>query len=154
MNENILQIIASLKIIWIAVFSYFYGEGGIQNKWIRRFIAAVWFALGIYGFSMWEGNLHLLKFLSPALLIGALHMGYGGDKTLIKFEKRALYGFLIGLSSLPLAFTSHLWVLFGIQILLCILASVLFGVLNPFKNARDEETNIATFSLILPMFMI
>lgn len=154
MNEHLLQLIASLKIIWVAIFSYLYGEGGISNKWIRRFVGGAWIGLGILGFSIWQGNFNYLKLMTSGLLTGALTLGYGADETIIKIEKRALYGMALAVAGLPLAICSSLWMLFAFNVIMCLMVSVLFGVWNPFKNARDEETAIASFSLILTMYLI
>jgi hypothetical protein len=154
MNEYSLQLIALSKIAWISVFSFLYGLGGISNKWLRRFVACFWIGLGIYVFSIWQNNWHWLKIITPILLCITLHLGYGAEKTIQKIKKRAIVGVCLGMCDLPLAFLSGLWMLFFINLALCITVSILFGVFNPFKNARDEETNIATFSKVLTMFMI
>ena len=57
-------------------------------------------------------------------------------------------------SAFPLALHSKLWSLWAYYGILVVLSSVFFGVFNPFKNARDEESNIATAALMLPMFMV
>ncbi len=72
MNEHTLQLIASLKIVWLAVFCYLYGEGGISNKWIRRFVGAAWMMIGIFGFSMWVKTWHNWYLISLPLMIGGL----------------------------------------------------------------------------------
>ena len=154
MNENILQWIASLKILWVAVFSAFYGFGGVSGKWKRRFIGSAWMMLGVVVFSLWQGSWHWWYLAYFPLLTGALCMGYGGDDVGVKIRKRAVYGVLIGLSATPLLFPSCHFGLYIFHICLCLVASVVLGVFNPTANARSEETIISTLSTVIPLFLI
>lgn len=155
MNEYTLQAIAALKICWVAGFAMLYGMGGISNKWLRRFVGPAWMMIGIYLFGVWQGAFEWWHLAYPVLLSLALTIGYGGtDDTLVKIRKRAIYGLAIAVSAVPLLFPSHLWVLFGFHVFLCVSASVLLGVVNPTKSARDEESLIAAFSSIIPLFLI
>lgn len=154
MSEQELQIIASLKIVWIAAFSYLYGRGGMQNKYLRRFIGAACMMLGIFVFSKWQGlwNYWYLAFLPIA--IGGLHNGYGADKTWDKIRRRTFQGFCFGLAGLPLACFSHLWTLFGFSVALSVLSCVVVGAFDAPRNARDNETIIATLCFLLTLYLI
>lgn len=154
MTEQTLQIIASLKIVWIAVFSYLYGRGGISNKWQRRFLGASWMMLGIFVFSKWCSTWNIWYLLFLPLSIGALSNGYGAEETVRKIIRRGVYGLFIGLCGLPLVVFSHLWVLFGFSVCLSVLSSITLGVWNPTKEARSEETLIATLGFLLILFLI
>lgn len=154
MNEYTLQLVSFCKILWLAIFSYLYGLGGIQFKAIRRFVGPAWIALGVFVFQHWQGHVNPLTFAFPVLLCAALHKGYGGDDLKTKIGKRALVGLFLALSALPLAIVSKLWILYVFHVVLVISASVVFGVWNPFKNARDEESNVAVAAVWLPMFLI
>lgn len=154
MNEQTLQLIASLKIVWVALFSYFYGLGGINHKWLRRFLGAFWMGVGAVTFGCWQGVFQWWHLIYPVLSCMALHLGYGGDRVVIKISKRFIYGLCLGIAALPLCFNSGLWVLFGFHVALCISASVVFGVVNPTREARSEETIIASLSTIIPLFLI
>ena len=154
MNEQTLQLISSLKIVWIAIFSYLYGLGGISNKWLRRFIGSAWLMLGIYVFSSWCSTWNIWYLLFLPLSIGALSNGYGAETFSRKVFKRGLYGLFIGLCALPIVVISHFWVLFAFSCCLAIVSSILFGVYNPTKNAREEETLIATLGFILTLFLL
>lgn len=160
MPESTLAIISFLKIVFIAIFSLFYSLGGTEingkgRKWIRRYIGPLWMLGGVVLFGKLQGVFEWWHLLYPILLSAALHIGYGGtDDTIIKIRKRAIYGLAIGVSSLPLLFNSHLWVLYGVHVFLCVSMSVLLGVINPTRSARDEESLIAAFSSVLPLFLI
>lgn len=154
MTEYTLQIIASLKIVWIAVFSYLYGLGGISNKWIRRFVAPAWMMLGIFGFSQWQGvwsNWYLLFY--PIAVIG-LHRGYGSDKTMVKVYKRAIYGLILSCASIPIVAHSGYWILFSWSSVVAVLSSVVIGAFDAPRNARDNETLIAVLSIMFVLFLI
>ena len=154
MGEYGLQIIASLKIVWVAVGRLWYGLGGISNKWIRRFILPLWMGIGIWVFGHWQGSFQYWHLCYSGLLCASLHIGYGGtDNVWIKIRKRAIYGLCLGVSALPLALSSHLWILFGFHVALCVASSVLLGVVNPTKDARSEESLIAVFSTLLVLFL-
>ena len=154
MSENLLQIIAICKMLWITGFTALYGFGGIKNKYLRRFVGSFWMGLGIYGFSYGMNNFHWFYLFYPALLCASLHIGYGGDDVATKIRKRSIYGMALAVSALPLCLGSHLWALFGLHVVLCVMASVLLGVFNPMRNARDEETMVAVLSTIIPLFLI
>ena len=155
MSEHLLQIMASLKIVWVGVFSYLYGEGGIAGKWKRRFVGASWMMLGVYIFSLWAGTWNPWYMLFLPIAIGGLCNGYGGtDETLVKIRRRAIYGFLLSCSAIPCVALSHMYILFACLVVLAVLSSVVLGVLNPCRNARDEETLIASLCFILTLYLI
>ena len=154
MIEQKLQLISSLKIAWIAVFSYLYGLGGISNKWLRRFIGSAWLMLGIFGFSHWQQSWHIWYLLFLPLSIGALSNGYGATETFRKIIRRSIYGLFIGLCGLPLVIFSHLWILFTFSVCLAVISSITLCVFNPTKDARSEETLIATLGFLLILFLI
>ena len=155
MSEYTLQIIASLKIVWVAVGSLFYGLGGISNKWIRRFILPLWMGIGIWVFGHWQGSFQYWHLCYSGLLCASLHIGYGGtDNVWIKIRKRSIYGLCLGVSALPLCFGSGMWLLFSAHVGLCIATSVFLGVANPTGNARSEESLIAVLSTVLILFLI
>ena len=156
MNENTIQILAGLKILLLAVFAYLYGRGGISHNVIRRWIGTAILTAGIVGFSLWQGTFHWLYLAYYPLLSGSLTLPYGASTTWGKILKRFLYGAACATAALPLVFGSPLdnpWLPFGWHVALCLQASIILGVWNPFQ-ARDEETLIATFSTIIPLFII
>lgn len=155
MNEYNLQLIASLKIMWVAIFSYLYGLGGINNKWIRRYVGSAWMMLGIFGFSTWCSTWNVWYLLFFPLCIGGLSNGYGGvDKVIDKIRRRAIYGLFLSCSAIPLVAFSHAYILFAFGCFITVLSSILLGVWNPTRNARNEETLIASLCFIITLFLI
>lgn len=154
MTEYNLQLIASLKIIWLACFGYLYGLGGISNKWIRRFIAPAWMMLGIFSFSQWQGVWSYWYLLFYPIAVIGLHRGYGSDKTMVKVYKRAVYGLILSCASIPIVAHSHYWFLFALSCFISVLSCVVIGAFDAPRNARDNETLIATFCFLLTLFLI
>lgn len=154
MNEYPLQFIASGKIFWSGVACMLYGLGGISNKWIRRLVMSFWMGCGLLMFAKLQGTFNAWQLLYPPLLCASLHLGYGGDNVKRKIIRRSIYGLAIAVSALPLAIISGLWILYSIHAFLCVSMSVLLGVFNPTDSARSEETLIACFSSVLPLFLI
>lgn len=154
MSENTLQVISIFKLLWIVGFTAFYGFGGISNKWLRRFVGSFWMGIGIYGFSSWLHTFHLWYLLYPILLCASLHIGYGADTIGKKILRRSIYGFAVGISAIPLLFGNYNYLLFIYHVILCVLSSVLLGAFNPTKNARDEESLIATLSTVCVLYLI
>lgn len=154
MSEYTLQVIASLKICWVAFGSMLYGTGGISNKWIRRFLLPLWMGLGIWVFGIWTESFSLIQLLYVLLFSASLHLGYGGTNNVwIKIRKRAIYGLAIGVSAIPICVVSSMWWLFAIHLGCCVMGSVLLGVYNPSRNARSEETIISVYSTLLVLFL-
>ena len=153
MTENILQLIAVCKLVWLTLFALCYGLGGMSNKWIRRYLGSAWLLWGIIGFAVWEGTFSWWFLLYYPLLVGALSLGYGAEELWDKIRRRFIYGAALGCAALPIAIVTGQWLLFGWHVALCLQASIILGVWNPI-DARHEETSIATFSGILPLMMV
>lgn len=110
--------------------------------------------LGLWMFASFQGTFNAWGLLYAPLLSLSLHLGYGGESTGVKVRKRLLYGLAIAVSAFPLAVISGLWLLYGIHVAICVSMSVLLGVFNPTDSARSEETLIACFTSVLPLFLI
>ena len=136
-KEYKLQFEALFRILWVVVFALFYALGGIQFKWIRRFVAPVWLGGGLYLFSRdWW------KVFQIVLLIPALHAGYGADVLFHKLFRRGLYGLYTGITPVWMFIQKGAWRVYLVNFLLCIAVSVVFGVWNPFESARIEGLTI------------
>jgi len=154
MSELTLQLLAFFKVIDVAEFGLFYGLGGMIKKEIKRVGGPIWIAISISIIGFIQKTISLWYFLYPILLMASLCIGYGAEEKKEKLKKRALYGLALGISALPVVVITSRWFLFGFHLILCLGASILLGVYNPLRNARDEETLIASLSVILPIFMI
>ena len=149
-------IISTLKFVLIVLFGILYTLGGRTGvgKWVRRYLGAILFGLGIIALSYWQGTFNWIYFVYIPLLAASLTVGYGGDTFLEKLKRRAIYGLLIGLSCLPFAILNGAWILFGFQVVLAFGASVILGVWNPLLNAVEEENLIAVCSVLFVPFMV
>ena len=154
MTEPTLQIIASMKLLWLAVYTFLYGWGGMKGKYKRRYIGSAWLVGGICLASYIVGTFSWWFLAMYPLLVMALSKGYGADKTSKKIQKRAFVGLLLGLAALPIVLVTQMWGLFIAHIIVSIAVSVSLGVWNFSGSARDEETLIAAFTGILPLFMV
>lgn len=154
MSEHTLSFIAFMKLIWLSIFSYLYSEGGISNKWIRRFIGSGWMMLGIFAFSQWQGVWNYWYLLCFPLMTIALSIGYGANDTFTKIRKRAVYGIILSCTAIPIVVFSHMWVLFGYSVFIAVVSSVLLGGFNPTRSARAEETLVATLCVLLMLFLL
>jgi len=154
MTENTLQWLQIIKLLSLSAFAGLYGFGGVSGKWKRRFIAPAVLVgtIAIFQFSWW-------LLLYYGLLVGALSLGYGTNSSLNKLTKnsyitRAIVGFAAGVAALPVAIMTGSWLLWFLHIGLTTILSSIFGVLNPFKSARAEETALAVAYGFIPLFMI
>ena len=153
MNENLLQWVSFSKIIFLAVYSLFYGLGGMDGKWKRRYLGSACLTSAILIYSVIQGTFSLYYLMCLPLLIGATSLGYGSDKTNIKMLKRAYCGLAYALCALPIAIINHSWLMMGIHSVICVGISILLGTFNP-TEAREEETIIGFFIGFLPLFMV
>ena len=159
-REKKLQLMEWSKFLWIFVFAALYSWGGIEMKWLRRYLAPAVLTGGMYFYCRdWK-----VIFQLPLQML-TLSMGYGADTFWAKVGRRALWGLANGCSSI----TYHTLDLFSnveykkvtgfykqwlgvaiFQLTLILNASILFGVLNPFP-ARAEEFTIGVFLAFIPM---
>ena len=154
MNETTLQWIQFSKLILLACVAGCYAFGGIKGKWKRRLLGSALLVAGFVLYSLLSGKFGWWILLCYPLYIGALSLGYGGNKFLTKVIKRGYCGAAIAFASLPLALSvSSMGMWYG-QLVLMTGMMVWLGVFNPTPSARNEETLLGAFSGLLPLFMI
>lgn len=151
MSELQLQWMQLLKLLCIVAFATLYGFGGMDGKWKRRIIGPLVLTGGIAGFSLWVDSFNWLLLSYALLLWPALSIGYGAEKTSEKIYKRTKAGLAYGAAALPIAYVSGAWTVFGLHIVLCLLSSVVLGVVTPTKSARAEESCIGFIIGFLPL---
>jgi len=154
MTESTLQLIAFLKLIVVAVCGLLYGLGGMSGKWKRRYVGPVLYGLAIWGFTTWTNTFNALSLLSPLLLCGALHLGYGGNSTSEKIMKRAVAGSAAGFAAVPLFIAYGAGTLALLHIVVCAAVSIVAGVWNQTSSARTEETLIGATYVLIPLLTI
>jgi len=154
MPESTLQLIAFLKLIVVAVFGLLYGLGGMSGKWKRRYVGPLVYGLALLGFTLWTQSFKPLCLLSPLLLCGALHLGYGGSSTAEKIKKRAIAGSAAGCAGIPLFIAYGAPGVLFLHIAVCAAVSVVAGVWNETSSARTEETLIGAVYVLIPLLTI
>lgn len=144
MLEKKIQIEEYLKLIPVIIFACLYAWGGMEYKWLRRFLAPSVLTTGMFIFYRnWR------VFLQLPLMIGGLSLGYGGDSLWVKVLRRTLFGTAVGGS----AAVHRNWKLFVPHIILCVTSSIYFGIWNPFGSARAEELILGLIYGLLVMYM-
>lgn len=138
-----------LKLLVVVVFASLYAWGGMEFKWLRRFVAPAILCLSAFAFSRnWK---YLVQM--PVMFI-TLSFGYGGSNILVKILKRAMYGLLNGASSSVVNIWDKKWLLGIGQVVLVTAAFVVLGVWNPLPSARAEEAALGAFIALLSMLSV
>lgn len=146
-EEKKLQFKVLIKALICVVFAFLYAWGGMEMKWLRRFLAPSLLIGSMLYFSRdWKCILQL-----PFMFI-SLSLGYGADLEIIKIIRRGIFGIINGVSSSTYNIIRKKWLLVGFQIALLTSAYIVFGVWNPLPNARTEEMYLGLLIPIIPLF--
>jgi len=146
-DEKKLQFRVLYKALICIVFAFLYAWGGMEMKWLRRFVAPSLLVLSMFYFSRdWKSLLQL-----PLMFIG-LSLGYGSDFLWVKILKRGVFGLVNGSTSSLYNGLRKKWLLVGFQIILITAAYIAFGVWNPLPNARTEEMFLGLMIAVIPLF--
>ncbi len=139
MSEKKYQIKVSISLLVVALCATLYAWGGMEMKWLRRFLAP----------SICAGYLAIIcrdpmQLIKAPLLGLASSIGYGADETWLKVIKRAYVGLAFGLGAtctdiIKSFREKRTWIVVGYSITAIISAYILFGVWNP-VHARVEES--------------
>lgn len=122
-NDKRLQLRLTIAVLTCAICSCLYSWGGVEFKWLRRFVMPlVFFASAFYLTRDWRTLV-----TSPLSVLG-LCLGYGADNVWMKVLKRWYCGLLCSAS-----FSMNI-----IHVVAATAISIAFGVFNPFP-ARVEE---------------
>lgn len=152
-REYKLQLKVFAKLLWVCGFALLYSFGGIEYKWLRRFMAPAVLTSGMFIFSRdWR------VFLQAPLLMASLSLGYGAEASWAKIGRRFIYGLANGLTAITHLFNKNFhkrdfWVLFNLNLILCVIICVGLGVFNPMGSARAEELAIGFIIGFLSMFI-
>lgn len=151
MSEKRLQIWVFTKLFVVFLCAGLYAWGGMENKPLRRYVAPA-----VCSATMAVSSRSFVPLLAYPPMVGALSIGYGAEDTGTKIIKRLIYGLAVGLSgSIYNIFCAirgdrKRWILVGSQIVLMAAVSIIFGVFNPFPDARTEETILGLFAFLIP----
>jgi len=155
-----MTILAGLRLISAVICGMLYGLGGsdLVRKWVRRYLMPAILGISITLISLYQGTFSFYYLIAPIITLIATTLGYGknqtGDSTFLKIVYRSLIGLVFGLAGLPIAFVTGNWLLFGFHVVLCVSAMTIFGVWNPLRNARDEETILGFLFVLILIFMV
>jgi hypothetical protein len=147
MNEKkeILKTAGRFAIVFLFALAYCWG--GMEMKWIRRYLGPAILCLGIFAYSRsWKSLVQ-----APIMML-TLSLGYGGtDLEWLKIVKRAVWGACNGAASgLSGLLERRLWLPVAQMVILTGIC-VLLGVYNKLPNSRIEEFTIGVFIALLPM---
>lgn len=152
-KEKKKQNIIGVKLILIIVCAFLYAWGGIEHKWLRRFVAPAILCFSMFGFTRDWRTLIQMPFM-----FASLSMGYGATQFIWKIVRRSLFGLANGVSSSGYNIIKGAWdkkkkvfLLVGFQVLLLVSAYIVFGVFNPFQSARAEETILGLLVFAIPL---
>lgn len=155
-SEKKTQIRVILKGLLIVLFASLYAWGGMEYKWLRRFLAPSLLCIGLLGFSRdWR------YLLQVPLMMATLCLGYGSDMVAIKVLKRLVFGLANGTSSSAVLIwkfwrkpSNALGVVITVQLILTAGLITVFGVLNPMPSARAEEFLIGMIIALVPTLSV
>jgi len=144
------------KALLVVLFGFLYLRGGRSGKWQRRFLGGGGLALALNTLATVRGLWTPWWWLLLAAYPAALSMGYGENTGSLwrSVLRRLLYGLGLAACAVLVGWLTGNWVVAGFQAGLAVAASVVFGVLNPFTSAEDEEGTIAVLSVVLVPFMV
>jgi hypothetical protein len=148
-EERKIQLRVLLKLLCACAFALLYAWGGMELKWLRRFVAPALLSLSMFYFSRdWK------VFIQLPVMFLTLSLGYGADTLLAKIFKRMCFGLANGVSSSIHNLIRKNWLLASFQVLLLIEVYFIIGVWNPFPSARAEETFLGLMIALIPMLSI
>ncbi|MAE81675.1 MAG: hypothetical protein CMB80_02980 [Flammeovirgaceae bacterium] len=148
-NEKKIQLRVFLKLLVICICAGLYAWGGMEFKWLRRFVAPAVACLFAFAYSRnWR---YLIQM--PVMFL-TMSMGYGGDTLGEKIARRAVFGCANGISTSIVNGIKKNWLVVSFQMSLLIAAYIVFGVWNPLPNARVEETLLGLFCYAIPIMSV
>lgn len=148
--EKKLQLKQILKLVICVVFASLYAWGGIEHKWLRRFLAPIILTISMLGFSNWDWK----TLIQMPFMFASLSLGYGATSLWAKILRRALFGLANGITSSGYNIIKKRWLLIGTQIVLLVGLFIVMGVFNPLGSARAEETFLGVMIALIPLMSI
>jgi hypothetical protein len=146
-NEKKLQFRVLFKLLICVAFAFLYSWGGIEMKYLRRFVAPALLVGSMLYFSRdWKVLIQL------PLMFFSLSLGYGSDIFIWKIIKRGIFGLANGITSSGQNILKKKWLLAGVQTVLLTGLYIVIGVYNPFPSARAEEMFLGLMIAVIPLF--
>ncbi len=145
-TEKRKQIDVFIKLLIIFVCAGLYAWGGMEYKWLRRFLAP-----SICGITMFYFSRDWLSLFTAPLIGIASSIGYGATEFWMKVFKRAYVGLAFGVGASFYSILRKNWIIVGFTFVMILSAYILFGVWNPFPDARHEETILGLLVYTMPI---
>ena len=133
-REQKLQIKVVLGMAVVVFCATAYAWGGMEMKWLRRFLAPC-IASGFLALC----NKDPMQLIKAPLLGLASSIGYGADVAWLKIIKRAYVGLAFGLGASLTDIIRKKWVVVAYTMVSIVSVFIVYGVLNPVP-ARVEES--------------
>jgi len=133
-SEKKLQFKTILAMLVVVLCASLYAWGGMEMKWLRRFVAP--FSAAVFLAIINKDPLQLIK--APLLGLSS-SIGYGADNVLLKLTKRCYVGLAFGLSASITDIVRKRWIIVSYTIASITSIFIVYGVLNPVP-ARVEES--------------
>ena len=138
-----------LRIIACLIFAVLYSAGGseeFQGLWLRRYLAPTLLSGALFYFTLdWRYLVGL------PMCFGSLSLGYGSDYEIFKIIKRGLFGIANDISFSVGNLLNKKYGVSIFHILSLPVASIYFGVYNPFPNAMIEQGVIGFLICFVPV---
>lgn len=151
---------AFIAVLFAACYAFLQMLGGRANKTLGisarvwgRIIAPFFLSLGMIGLSLAVHHFKWWNLLCAPVYFLAVNIGYGGDKLWVKILRRLLWAIIKLCGALPFVLFSHAWIIFGVQVFLCVTAAEAFGVTS-ILIAPKEEFIINFCSVLFTPFMV
>lgn len=143
--------VVPIKLFSMVIFCWLYSLGGRDKipLALRRFVAPLSILLCVALFHRTVPVI-IACVVSYGLYAITLSLPYGDSVPLPKETKRALWGLFVVFASFPIAYVTHSYILFCIQILFGVTASAVLGSKNPIPAAEEEATIALGLSCLVP----
>lgn len=119
--------------------NWLYMVGGRSNKWIRRFIGALFCTTAVIAEALLLKVFSFFMLIDYPLTVLAFHLGYGSENLKTKIAKRSLVVACSLLSGLLFCIIigGHAWLILPLHLVIA-MGSVYMGVVNPIQAAPEE----------------
>lgn len=144
-EEKKIQLQVIVKGLIVLLLASLYAWGGMEYKWLRRFVAPAIFWIGS---AIYTKDWKLLFFMP--LMFASLSLGYGGDVLNEKIIRRGVFALANGTSSSAYNIKVRNYLLVGVQIVLLVGLYIALGVWNPLPSARAEEFALGFMIFFIP----
>lgn len=149
MDEGLLFLGLTWSVMTWCVFVLCYRYGGWKAKIVRRFVGGLFLPASLIGLAYYTGQFRWLMLGGLVSYPLWLSLGYGGETTATKLWRRTVYGLGAGLAAGPFLAANGLWSIWVFHSLLCLSASIFYGLINPLSAVGEEGTLAGVFIILV-----